>query len=30
MFIAQGDSLCNNAESQTNKFSIRGNIVPSN
>ena len=30
MFIAQDDSACNNAESQTNKISISGNIVPSN
>ncbi|MEA0971091.1 DnaA-like protein [Candidatus Megaera venefica] len=29
MFIAQDDSACNNAESQTNKISISGNIVPS-
>ena len=30
MLIAQDDSVCNNAESQTNKISISGNIVPSN
>jgi len=30
MFIAQDDSAYNNAESQTNKISISGNIVPSN
>ena len=30
MLIAQDDSACNNAESQTNKISITGNIVPSN
>jgi hypothetical protein len=30
MLIAQDDSACNNAESQTNKISISGNIVPSN
>jgi DnaA N-terminal domain len=30
MLIAQDDSVCNNAESQTNKISITGNIVPSN
>jgi len=30
MLIAQDDSACNNAESQINKISITGNIVPSN
>lgn len=30
MLIAQDDSACNNAESQINKISISGNIVPSN
>ena len=30
MLIAQDNSACNNAESQTNKISITGNIVPSN
>ena len=30
MFIEQDDSACNNAESQNNKISISGNIVPSN
>ena len=30
MIVTQEDRACNNAESQTNKISISGNIVPSN
>ena len=30
MIVTQEDRACNNAEPQTNKISISGNIVPSN